>query len=432
MNYEDIKHLASVTGTSVKDLKVLANDPFYVRPTWKRDGEWFASIWNDIGAAKGVHLRRIHYAVVSQADPVKKPNGEVYQNTQNDWNFLVTASLAARYLGLVPVEDLADNRNREPIINAPETSAASPEVDVRESQPYIPIFDFPDLPELVLRDFAPEQDYLVEIWSEKSTLDDVLKPIARKMRCNLVVCTGETSEVQCRKLIERAQRASKPVRIVYLSDFDPAGRSMPVAAARKIEYWLRQRGLDLDIRLDQVALTPEQVAEYDLPRSFIKESERRRQAFENRFGLGATEIEALEACKPGVLGRLVQDEVQRWIDPTLERRFADREREINRVLSAKEQAIYSHFDDEIGELKAEHAELVDRLRDFEERANAVWGRVNARIAAETETVDVDPPTPAPAEERDDPLFDSKRGYLAQLDAYHAWQSHDQDDDGGAA
>jgi hypothetical protein len=39
-------------------------------------------------------------------------------------------------------------------------------------------------------------------------------------------------------------------RILYISDFDPAGAHMPVSVARKIEYLLRRDGHDLDIRLD--------------------------------------------------------------------------------------------------------------------------------------------------------------------------------------
>ena len=86
-------------------------------------------------------------------------------------------------------------------------------------------------------------------------------------------------------------------------DFDPAGRSMPVASARKIEFWLRHNHPDLDVTVDPLALLPEQAEHYGLPRTPIKEGESRAGKFEERFGRGATEIDALEALHPGELGR---------------------------------------------------------------------------------------------------------------------------------
>jgi hypothetical protein len=74
---------------------------------------------------------------------------------------------------------------------------------------------------------------------------------------------------------------------------------MPVAMARKIEHNLRTNAPDLDIQVRVVLLTKEQCEEYRLPRSPIKESERRAARFEERFGEGTTELDALEALHPG-------------------------------------------------------------------------------------------------------------------------------------
>jgi len=108
---------------------------------------------------------------------------------------------------------------------------------------------------------------------------------------------------------------------VYVSDFDPAGRSMPVAAARKIEHFVRRgmadgRGL-VDIALQPLILTPEQCVAYRLPRVPIKESERRAARFEHRFGEGATELDALEALHPGAIRDILQREIARFFDRAL-------------------------------------------------------------------------------------------------------------------
>ena len=121
MNYHDIKQLSAETGIGASELIALSasNDPFYAglpsREVWAR---WFADIWDRFGWTTGLHLRRIHYVLVSQEEPVIKPDGTAYENTENDWKLLGRASLAARYLRMVPADGLIDRRNPEPIINA--------------------------------------------------------------------------------------------------------------------------------------------------------------------------------------------------------------------------------------------------------------------------------------------------------------------------
>ena len=52
--------------------------------------------------------------------------------------------------------------------------------------------------------------------------------------------------------------------------FYPAGQSMPVAVSRKIEYFMRMFGLDLDVRLFPVVLTQEQVRDYQFDVLLLK------------------------------------------------------------------------------------------------------------------------------------------------------------------
>jgi hypothetical protein len=130
----------------------------------------------------------------------------------------------------------------------------------------------------------------------------------------------ESSDTRCQELVDRAQEHGRPVRILYISDFDPAGMSMPVACARKIEHRLRTDHLDLDIEVRPVALTYDQCRQYRLPRTPIKESELRADLFEKRFGEGATELDALEALHPGALRRILVDEIARYYDRSLNAR----------------------------------------------------------------------------------------------------------------
>lgn len=120
IDYLTLKQLAKANKISVKKLLALApqNDPFYIgTETQKQQAEWVAEIYAELGSPSQVHIRRIHYFLVSRED-IQKPNGEPYENTQNDWNYLTQAAKYARYLGLVPIDNFVDRRNPEPHINA--------------------------------------------------------------------------------------------------------------------------------------------------------------------------------------------------------------------------------------------------------------------------------------------------------------------------
>src|SRR5206468_12551282 len=100
--------------------------------------------------------------------------------------------------------------------------------------------------------------------------------------------SGEISATHCYRLIKRSKASGRSVRILYISDFDPAGLSIPVACARKIEFFVRRDGLDLDIQVRPVALGHQQCIDYRLPRTPLKKTEQRAARFEARYGEGAT------------------------------------------------------------------------------------------------------------------------------------------------
>src|SRR5262249_40255519 len=121
------------------------------------------------------------------------------------------------------------------------------------------------VPHLVIMPPTVRQRYHLEIWIEKTTMDDVLVPLAQRYAINLIRGTGELSHTRCVQFVERAEASDRRVRILYLSDFDPAGASMPVAVARKIEHALRSDGRHhLDIQVRPIVLTHDQCVRYRL------------------------------------------------------------------------------------------------------------------------------------------------------------------------
>jgi hypothetical protein len=267
--------------------------------------QWFGNVWVRLELGNGAHVRRVYYVIISQRKPLLNVYRTVYTNTHSNWRALVTACRDARLLDLVPVTAFVDRRNDEPLIylpNNPEQAWLS--TLWREPSVEITAVEMPHVPALYLRSPTILQRYHVEIWCEKTTANDVLEPIAQRRGCNLITGSGELSLTACELVVDRAVASGRPVRILYISDFDPAGMSIPVAAARKIEHRLRREKLDLNIQLRPIALTHEQSIEYRLPRTPLKDTERRAAHFQERFGEGATELDALEALHPGELRRI--------------------------------------------------------------------------------------------------------------------------------
>jgi hypothetical protein len=114
-DYDALKELAAELGRPSETLIVLGsqNDPFYIMP-WRVTGaEWFEKVWQRLNCRPGAHIRRVHYMLVSQDPPVLMPNGAPYVNTLSCSSFLNVASKDARYLGLIALRDLTDQRNEE-------------------------------------------------------------------------------------------------------------------------------------------------------------------------------------------------------------------------------------------------------------------------------------------------------------------------------
>jgi len=431
LDYESIKSMAKRIGRPVKELLALAqvNDSFYAGVGHRgQAAEWFATIWSQHGTA-GAHLRRIHYRLVSPPEGVRilLPDGREYRNTERDWKYLCCASLSARYLGLVPFDCLIDQRNDEPMIFAAAAGEPGAVQTTVVSGVDLDVPDMPTLPYYSTPDISAVQACIVEVWVEKSTQNDWLVPLCRRRGVNVVVGIGEQSETRSRELAHRAANHGVPVRVLYLSDFDPAGRSMPKAVARKVEFTIQKFGLEVDLQLIPVALTPEQCREYSLPRTPIKDTERRKDRFEQTFGIGATELDALEALHPGELGRLLEDEIDNYLDRTLAQRVGAVASAIRLRLQKIESEVEAKHEDEIARLTEELEAITERLEQWQNTAEWLWQKIEEDLQEQLPDLsDVAVPiSRAPGKTERFVLYDSSRDYFSQLDRYHAWREGDE-------
>lgn len=290
------------------------HDPFYSGQDYQVEpAEWFAGLFRRLGfEGRKVHLRFVHYVCSGEEpDPVtgekhqeRLPDGSLYENTDKNWGFIQEAAKYARNMGLVDPRSIIDRRTPRPFLNAPE-APPEPGVMVEEPEIALPRVEVENLDPSVDEGYIWATGYnyhpahepsLIEVWIEKSldTEDDPLvDTICRELSVNLVTGIGFMTISSVYALLERRARLEKPLRVLYLSDFDPAGSYMPISPSRHIEFAIRKMEPKPDIRLHHLALTAEHVRELGLPRIPIKESDLRKGNFEAKYGEGATELNAL-------------------------------------------------------------------------------------------------------------------------------------------
>lgn len=445
--YERIRAQAKALGTPIPALLALArqNDPFFAgAPAQSEKAEWFKALWDQFGYTTGVHLRRVHYQHFSQKDP-RRHDGKPYENTESCWNYLCDAGKAARYLGLIAPDAFEDHRNPAPQITV-EYSHAYEEPAWTADAPW---WELPSIhadlagdisleipgPQVTGYGYSQEdQPYHLELWVEKSTMDDVLLPICQRYGANLVTSLGFQSITSVKDLLLRISEADKPARIFYISDFDPAGDGMPVAVARQAEYWLDRYAPGADIKLTPLTMTLEQVQRYRLPRKPVKDTDRRKLGFEELYGEGQVELDALEALHPGELARIVRQAIQPYRDENLRQRLAEAEAE------AAVSAAFA-WEDALAPYRAS-------LRDIDRRARMILERYQVHLEGLRQAMQVEM-EPLQAElddvrqaildeqdsleielpERPEPentiasetgwLYDSGRDYMEQLAVYKA-------------
>src|SRR5262249_46578812 len=142
-------------------------------------------------------------------------------------------------------------------------------------------------------------DAYVEIWLEKDALSGVIYPITSMYDVPLMVARGYASLSFLYNAAEYINTLYVPAHIYHLGDFDPSG----INAGEKIEETLQELAPDAEIYFERIAVTPEQIEEWELPTRPTKTSDTRSKGF------GAISVE-LDAIEPNRLRQLVQEAIE--------------------------------------------------------------------------------------------------------------------------
>ena len=357
-----------------------SNDPYLAnRNACHEVGQWLgAQVAEFLRPDQRIHLRGLHYLMVGAAC-VFKPNGELYQNTKYDWLWLKDVAGPARSLGYVPDRRFVDERNEPPRIydviddDGNVVTSWAPRRAVLHTGTGIYVPELRNLLPGVRFDDGgtPRQPFRIVMIGEKTSLTEVLEPIARQKAAELLMPSGDLSSSQLYDMAWRAVRDGRPLACLYYSDFDPSGFNMPGSVARKLQALIDRDFPELRVQgVYPVALTLSQCLEHGLPELVIKDDEKRKGAWIARWSRAQTEVDALAALRPGVLRTIALEALKPFYDDTL---------------AARQEALEEEYEDAIRKwlrqnktAEADLAEITAARQTIEEATARTRSRARAR------------------------------------------------------
>lgn len=245
-------------------------------------------------------LRQLYYQFVSK---------NLLANTERNYKRLGSILNDARYAGLVDWSAIED-RNRQPYRPSQFNSLAS-------------------LANTALASYRLDrwigQDVFAELWVEKAALAGVLEPLADEWHVTLMVNRGYSSASAMYEAASRFRARDSAGLLFYLGDHDPSGEDM----VRDIQSRFDLFGAT--VKVVKIALTMEQVREYNPPPNPAKATDSRFAKYQAAHGNESWEVDALP---PDTLVSLIRDAFQRSVDRKAMEKVIERERKDKKKFAA--------------------------------------------------------------------------------------------------
>jgi hypothetical protein len=266
-------------------------------------------------------LRQLYYQLVSR---------DIIPNKQQEYSKLSTLLKEGRMAGIVDWDAIEDR------LRKPSKPAA---------------FDGPkDILTAAIQQFAlPRQEgqrVYLEVIVEKDALSGVLKRVTEKYHIPILVNRGYSSAsamFDCYQRFKKAYDLNQTIKILYLGDFDPSGLDMiRDIKDRILEFYMGEyRYSDaedaaeaFDFSIEPIALTREQIDEYDPPPNPAKITDPRADGFIAKHGSTSWEVDALP---PDVLNNLLNKAILENIDEKMFNKILQKEKSDIKKLRSLEQ-----------------------------------------------------------------------------------------------
>lgn len=231
-------------------------------------------------------LRQLYYQFVSR---------DVIPNNQRQYKMLGNVIDRARRAGYLDWNYIVD-RTRNLMGFATYDSPA----DLIAEQEY-----------MFHRDLWESQDYRIEVWVEKEALAGVIGRASGSYACDYFSCRGYVSQSEMHaaaKRHQRYERQGQDVVVLHLGDHDPSGIDM----SRDIQDRLSFFGANTVV--ERIALNMDQVEEYGPPPNPAKLTDSRVEEYIARYGEESWELDALD---PATLNALINEHIERYLNPSL-------------------------------------------------------------------------------------------------------------------
>ena len=237
-------------------------------------------------------LRQLYYRLVSK---------RLIPNTINSYKRLSRIMVKAREQRDVPVNCLEDRSRR--ILGRGDTGYTSAEeflrrriAGLRESYKEFTMPMWDDQPNYVL------------VSLEKDALSRLMSDIANQYSVRTFPTRGYPSFTYVNRMATyiRKRLKGKPTVVLYFGDFDPSG----IDIERDLAERLRKYDAG-DFKVIRIALTKDQIQQYDLPPMPVKRSDARSEGFLESYGDLSVELDALD---PNTLKLMVAQSIAANID----------------------------------------------------------------------------------------------------------------------
>ena len=224
-------------------------------------------------------VRQVFYRLVSLR-VIEKTEGE-YQAT------VVRLLTAMRRKGDIPFGWIADNTRW---MRKPQTYSSLDQALRTTARLY-------------RRSVWDRQDDYVEVWLEKDALAGVVYEVTAEWDVPLMVTRGYPSLTFLYAAAEAIAAYEKPSYLYYFGDYDPSGLDI----SRAVNEGIQEFAPYAELYFQRVAVTPQQITDWNLPTRPTKASDSRSRTFQG-------ESVEVDAIPPSDLRELVNRCIIRHVD----------------------------------------------------------------------------------------------------------------------
>jgi hypothetical protein len=158
-------------------------------------------------------------------------------------------------------------------------------------------------------DYWHENPVSVQVWCESDSIAGTLvDTVCNTYGLRLYVARGFSSETYLYEAAEEIKADGRETFIYLFSDFDPSGISLAETIQTKLEEFVS----NVPIRVKRLALSREQVVDWNLPTHDLKKSDTRAKRFAKDYADFACELEAIPST---TLRQLVSNAISQHINP---------------------------------------------------------------------------------------------------------------------